>query len=127
MVNDKGNIEVLIKEFSVPALIVNEQYPVRYNGELLSESSLKKFVPFMAVSILNKSTEEVKVFVNLANDNAFRVPANSSRILSGFPCWDITVENIGSSPTNASEVFITVINDVEQVGRFNSYNKGRVY
>lgn len=120
-------IDTFIKEIRVPALAAGTQYPVTINGQIFSESIYKRFVPFMSIAVLNKSSEEVRVFINETNDNAFRLPANSSRSLTGVPIWQITVINEGTNTISADDVILTIVNDIEQVGRYNAYSKGRGY
>jgi len=119
-------IKTVIKELPIPALSSGLQHIVIYpavGGVRLSESSLKDFLPVMGISLINKSTNEIKVMLNDTDDNAFRVPGNSSRTLTGVPAYDITVQNVGSTSTTPGQVYITLFNDVEQVGRWNSYAK----
>lgn len=116
-------IKVFIKEFSIPELTSGLQYTVKKGDIKLSESSFKSFIPFMSASVLNKSTEEIKIFLNETDDNAFRVPANSSRSITGVPIWDISVQNMSTNTIESGNIFITLINDVEQVGRYNAYEK----
>lgn len=112
--------KLFFKEFCIPAIAAGEQHILTKNGLKLSESSYKQFVPFLSISVLNKSTQDIKVFVNETDDNAFRLPPNSSRTLTGYPSWDITVQNLGAENINANEVFVTLINDLEQVSRYNA-------
>lgn len=112
--------KLFFKEFCLPAMAPGEQYTITKNGLKLSESSYKQFVPFLSISVLNKSTQDIKVFVNETDDNAFRLPPNSSRTLTGYPSWNVTVQNLGAENINANEIFVTLINDLEQVSRYNA-------
>jgi hypothetical protein len=112
--------KLFFKEFSIPAIAPGEQHILTKNEVKLSESSYKQFVPFLSISVLNKSTQEIKIFLNETDDIAFRLPPNSSRTLTGYPAWDITVQNLGTENINANEVFVTLINDLEQVSRYNA-------
>ena len=120
-------IEPFIKEFIIPEVAANTQYPVTVKGRVFSESIYSKFVPFMSISVLNKSTEEIKVFINETDNNAFRLTPNSSRSLTGVPIWQITIVNTSDNTISANSIMVTVINDLEQVSRYNAYAKSRSY
>lgn len=120
--------KLFFKEFSIPAIASGEQHIITKNELKLSESSYKQFVPFLSISVLNKSTQDIKVFVNETDDNAFRLPPNSSRTLTGYPSWNVTVQNLGAEDTLDNQIFVTLINDLEQVSRYNaSVKNGRGY
>lgn len=118
-------IKPFLKEFSVPELAAGTQTIIKKGEVKLSESSFTQFIPFMSASVLNKSTEEIKIFINETDDNAFRVPANSSRDITGVPIWNISVQNMGTNTISSGSVFVTLINDVEQVARYNAYERGQ--
>lgn len=120
-------IKPFIKEFIVPELLASEAKILKHNGVKLSESSYKEFIPFVSISVLNKSTENIKVFINETDDNAFRLTGNSSRSLSGVPAWNISVKNLGDSTIPEGDIIVTVINDLENTARYNAYAKGRGY
>jgi hypothetical protein len=115
--------DVFLKEFTFGEIAAGEQMPLEINGKLFSESVYKKFVPALAVTATNNSGNDIKVFVNQTNDNAFRLPPNSSRSLTSYPIWDITVQNLGETEIAANTVILTLVNDIEQVGRYKAYAK----
>lgn len=125
MPNEHGYIDIFFEQFSIPALEAGEKHLMKKNGIALQESSIKKFVPIMAISVLNESTQNIKVFVNETDNKAFELPANSSRTLEGYPAWDITVQNIGDASIGSGEVKVTLINDLEQTSRYNAYAKAK--
>jgi hypothetical protein len=120
-------IKPFIKEFIVPELTPNEAKILKHNGVKLSESSYKEFIPFVSIAVLNKSTENIKVFINETDDNAFRLTGNSSRALTGIPAWNISVQNLGDTSIAEGDIIITVINDLENTARYNAFAKGRGY
>ena len=120
-------MDVFIKEIALPAIPAGEQRLLIYNGVKLSESSLKKFVPILGIAVLNLSTENIKVFINESPDNAFRLAGSSSRVITGVPAWDISVQNIGVGDIATSKIILTLFNDLEQVGRYKAYSKMRGY
>ena len=120
-------IRPFIKEFIVPELPSGDAKILTHNGVKLSESSFKEFIPFVSISVLNKSTEDIKVFINETDDNAFRLTGNSSRTLTGIPAWNISVKNLGNYTIPEGDVIVTVINDLENTARYNAYAKGRGY
>lgn len=115
--------KLLLKEFGCPAIGAGETYIVGYNGLKLSESSLKDHLPALGIDILNKSAEEIKVFVNDTNDSAMRLPANSSRQMVGYPAHEIAIMNLGTAAIAAGSVVVTILNDLEQVSRYTAYTK----
>jgi hypothetical protein len=115
--------KLLLKEFACPAIGVGETYIVSYNGLKLSESSLKDHLPALGIDILNKSAEEIKVFVNDTNDSAMRLPANSSRQMVGYPAHEIAIMNLGTAAITAGSVVVTILNDLEQISRYAAYIK----
>lgn len=115
--------KILLKEFECPTIGAGETYIVSYNGLKLSESSLKDHLPALGIDILNKSAEEIKLFVNDTNDSAMRLPANSSRQMIGYPAHEIAIMNLGSNATTAGSVVVTILNDLEQISRYAAYLK----
>jgi hypothetical protein len=120
-------IKPFIKEFSVSELTPSEAKILKHGGVKLSESSYKEFIPFVSIAVLNQSSENIKVFINETDDNAFRLTGNSSRALTGVPAWNISVQNLGDSTIAEGDIIITVINDLENTARYNAYAKGRGY
>ena len=119
-----GFIDIYFEEYILPNdLTAGEMVILTKNGFKLSDSSIKKFVPVVSISVLNKSTEEIKIIVGETENKSFRVPAKSSRSFDKYPCWDISVRNEGSLSVSKDEVFITLINDLEGVSRYNAYAK----
>jgi hypothetical protein len=120
-------IDVILKEIPVTGIAAHQTKILTYDGNILKESKLKKFVPFVSISVLNNSSETIKVVLNETNDNCFRVPANSSRNLEGYPIWDCQIVNLGATDIADDEVFVTLINDLENRARYNAYAKERGY
>ncbi len=120
-------MDVFLKEISFPEIPAGGQRTLLYNGIKLSESSLKKFVPVLGIAVLNQSSERIKVFINESPDNAFRLTGSSSRVITGVPAWDISVQNLGVGDIAASQIILTLFNDLEQVGRYKAYSKMRGY
>lgn len=119
-------VDVFIKEISnTVAIAANDAWYVEFAGSKLSEGLPARFVPVLAVSVLNKSANEIKVFVNESEDNSFRLPANSSRTIEGIPIWDIAIRDMDGVEIAIGDVALTLLNDLEQVGRYNAYSKGR--
>lgn len=117
-------VDVIIKKFDIPAMAAGERYLIRHNGVVLSESSLtEKFVPFLGISVLNRSNEPIDVFLNNNDDSSFPVSGNAARSLNGVPAWDIGIINRGVNPITAGQISVTLINDLEQVSRYNAYAK----
>ena len=116
-------IRTILKEFPIPTIVAGTQHHITHNGSTLEESSLKKFVPFVGVSVLNDSDEAIKISFNGSVDNCIRLPANSSRSITGYPIYEATVHNLGALDIPTDKVFVTFINDFEQVSRFNASEK----
>ena len=120
-------IDLILKEIEAGSIPAGSMDILKYNGEILQESKLKKFVPFVSISVLNNSSSDIKVVMNETTDNAFRLPPNASRTLSGYPIWDVRIENLSTTDISAGEVIVTVINDLENRARYNAYAKERGY
>ena len=120
-------IKPFLKEISNPVEIpASDVWYIEYNGVKLSEGLPAQFVPIVSVAALNNSSDNIKVFVNETEDNAYRVPSDASRAIAGIPIWDVAVRNMSAaSAINAGEVVITLINDMEQVSRYNAFSKNR--
>ena len=116
---------VFLKEITMPAIAAGVQQLVEIGNRKLSESTLQKSLPALGVSILNESSNSIKVFVNEEPTNAFRVSPNASRGLSGVPFTDLSIENLGTTEIAEAEVTVTLINDFEQCRRYDeAKNKG---
>lgn len=120
-------IDVILKEIAADAINAGEMDIITYGGEILQESKLKKFVPFVSISVLNNSSCDIKIVMNETTDNAFRIPPNASRTLTGYPIWDVRIFNDDTTNIAAGEVVITLINDLENRARYNAYAKERGY
>lgn len=120
-------MDVFLKEIVLPGLPAGGQKILTYRGLKLSESSLKKFIPALGIAVLNKSSENIKVFINESPDNCMRLTGFSSRGLTGVPAWDVSVQNLGANAIFAGDVVVTLFNDLEQVSRYKAYSKMRGY
>jgi hypothetical protein len=120
-------IDVILKEIEAGAISPGSMDIITYGGEILQESKLKKFIPFVSISVLNNSSSDIKVVMNETTDNAFRIPPNASRTLSGYPIWDVRIINNGATDILSGEVIVTLINDLENRARYNAYAKERGY
>lgn len=112
--------KVILKEVSMPAIVAGTAELVKIGGKKLSESTLQKSLPILGVSILNESSESIKVFINEEPTNAFRVSPNASRGLVGIPFNDLSIENLGALDIAAEDVTIALVNDFEQALLYES-------
>jgi len=119
-------IQTFIKTIKNPvAIAASGLWNVQHNGRKLSEGLPAHIVPVLAVSVLNKSSNDIEVFINEAADNSFGLSANSSRALEGVPAWDVSVRNMDAVEIAKDEISITLINDLEQTSRYNSSVKSQ--
>ena len=119
-------VNVFMKEIkNTVAIPASGSWCVTSSGLKLSEGMPAQFVPVLAVSVLNKSTSEIRVFANESTDVGFEVPANSSRTVSGVPIWNLNVVELDGVEIAIGDVGLTLINDLEQTSRYNAYSKGR--
>ena len=120
------NLQTFIKEFPNPAAIAaNNFWEIQINSRKLSEGMPGVFVPCLGTAILNKSANNIKVFINETEDNALRLTPNSSRGMEGIPIWDMSVRNLDAAEIAMGEIVVTNYNDMEQTSRYNASIKSK--
>lgn len=120
------NLQTFIKEFENKEVIpANDFWELQHHSRKLSEGMPGVFVPCLGIAILNKSANNIKVFVNETEDNALRLTPNSSRGMEGIPIWDVSVRNLDAAEIAIEEIVVTIFNDMEQTSRYNASIKSK--
>ena len=119
-------VKPFIKEFvNTEAIPADDFWELQHNNKKLSEGMAAIFVPCLAIAILNKSANNIKVFINETEDNALRLTPNSSRGMDGLPIWDVSIRNMDDTEIAIGEVIVTIYNDMEQTSRYNASIKSK--
>lgn len=119
-------VKYFLKEFPNEAAIAADNFwELQIGGRKLSEGMPAMFVPCLGTSILNRSANNIKVFINETEDNALRLTPNSSRSMEGIPIWDISVRNLDAAEIAIDEIVVTNYTDLEQMSRYNASIKTR--
>lgn len=114
-------LNTFLKEFpNTEAIPADSFWEIQHNGLKLSEGMSAAFVPCLGMAVLNQSPNNIKVFINETEDNAFRLTPNSSRGIEGIPIWDISVRNLDAAEIAINKIVVTNYNDMEQTSRYNA-------
>lgn len=119
-------VKTFLKEFPNEAAIPADNFwELTIGDRKLSEGMPAMFVPCLGTAILNKSANNIKVFINETEDNAMRLTPNSSRGMEGIPIWDMSVRNLDAAEIAIGEIVVTNYNDMEQTSRYNASIKSK--
>jgi len=118
-----GNPKVLFFDVAIPAIISGSTYKVLWFGKKLSESSLANSLPVLGLNITNSSTQTIKLIINESDQSSKDIVAGASQSITGYPITDLAIRNVGSETITASEIDITIMNDMIECLRFYQAKK----